>query len=99
MGKSFRLDVRDAPGRVVAGSHAAGSLAADPLAAGLERLVNCPECGLPAEIQDRFSLASTDGAVAHVALGCFGGHFFRMAVERLPADVPPQTGQRARWNA
>jgi hypothetical protein len=101
MGKGFGLDVpgRRAPGRVAAGPAAAGSLAAGPLAAGLERLVNCPECGLPAEILDRFSLASTDGAVAHVALGCVGGHFFRMAVDRLPAEVPPQAGQRARWNA
>jgi hypothetical protein len=55
---------------------------------GLERVVSCPECGLPAEILDRFSLASTDGPVAHVALGCLGGHFFRLAVERLPAEVP-----------
>ncbi len=28
------------------------------LAAGLELLVNCPDCGLPAEIADRFSLAA-----------------------------------------
>jgi hypothetical protein len=63
-------------------------LADTGLAAGLERVVSCPECGLPAEILDRFSLASTDGPVAHVALGCLGGHFFRLAVERLPAEVP-----------
>jgi hypothetical protein len=64
---------------------------ASALAAGLEQLVSCPECGLPAEVRDRFSLASTEGAVAHVALGCLGGHFFRMAVDRLPAEPQPPT--------
>jgi hypothetical protein len=59
----------------------------------------CPECGLPAEITDGFSLSSTDGPVEHVALACIDGHHFRMpadmlspAAEPLPAgsDVPAQ---------
>jgi hypothetical protein len=96
MGEGSALDIagQHAPGRVTASTAPAG-----PLVAGLERLVSCPECGLPAEILDRFSLASTDGTVAHVALGCIGGHFFRMAVERLPAEVtvqPPSTAQTRR---
>jgi len=83
MREGSRLDL--APGPVPADPLAAGALAA-----GLERLISCPECGLPAEILDRFSLPSTEGAVAHIALGCLGGHFFRMAVDRLPAEVPLQ---------
>ena len=84
MREGSRLDL--APGPVPAVPLAAGTLAA-----GQERLISCPECGLPAEVLDRFSLASTEGAVAHIALGCVDGHFFRMAVDRLPAEVPAQT--------
>ena len=43
----------------------------------------CPSCGAPAEITERFILASTDGPVAHVALSCAGGHHYRMAADRL----------------
>jgi len=49
-------------------------------------LLPCPDCGLPAEITDSFTLQSTDGPVDHVALGCVDGHHFRMAVDRLPGD-------------
>jgi hypothetical protein len=85
MRQGSRLDLAPSPG-------AADAHVADSLAAALERLVSCPECGLPAEILSRFSLGSTEGAVAHIALGCVGGHFFRMAVDRLPAEVLLQTG-------
>jgi hypothetical protein len=46
-------------------------------------VISCPECGVPAEITDRFSLASTDGPVAHVATSCAAGHHFRMPAEML----------------
>ena len=46
--------------------------------------ITCPECSAAAEITERFTLASTDGPVAHVALSCAGGHHFRMAADRLP---------------
>ncbi len=48
-----------------------------------QHLTACPECGLPAEITDRFSLSSTDGPVDHVALACVDGHHFRMPADRL----------------
>jgi hypothetical protein len=104
MGEGSALDFagRRASGRGPArpgpvGPDAVGGLGTDGLVADLERLVSCPECGLPAEILDRFSLASTDGTVAHVALGCIDGHFFRMPVERLAAAVsPPSTAQTRR---
>ena len=47
--------------------------------------VTCPGCGAAAEITERFTLASTDGPVAHVALSCAGGHHYRMAADKLPA--------------
>ena len=37
-------------------------------------VISCPDCGVPAEITDRFSLASTDGPVGHVAVCCAAGH-------------------------
>ena len=49
--------------------------------------MTCPGCGAAAEITERFTLASTDGPVAHVALSCAGGHHYRMAADRLPASA------------
>ena len=46
-------------------------------------VISCPECGVPAEITDRFSLPSTDGPVAHVATSCIAGHHFRMPTGML----------------
>ena len=51
-------------------------------------VVACPQCRVPAEITETFSLPSTDGPVAHVAVGCAAGHHFRMAADRLPAPPP-----------
>jgi hypothetical protein len=36
----------------------------------------CPQCDLPAEVIDRFSLPSTDGPIAHVKTACLAGHVF-----------------------
>ncbi|MGO8959498.1 MAG: hypothetical protein ACLQFR_19350 [Streptosporangiaceae bacterium] len=51
-----------------------------------DRLIRCPECDLPAEVTDRFSLPSTDGPVPHVGLCCAAGHHLRMALDMLPSD-------------
>jgi hypothetical protein len=53
-------------------------------------LVPCPECEMPAEVTDLFSLHSTDGPVDHVAVACVAGHYFRMALDRLAADAQLQ---------
>jgi hypothetical protein len=58
-------------------------------------VVACPECEVPAEITDRFSLSSTDGPVDCVALSCVGGHHFRMPSELLSADSREQLEPRA----
>jgi hypothetical protein len=74
-----------------------------PVAAGeaspLPTLISCPACALPAEITDRFTLASTDGPVDHIGLACIADHHFRMAVDRLPAgaQVLVQAGDAAGW--
>jgi hypothetical protein len=47
--------------------------------------ISCPDCAVPAEITERFSLPSTDGAVDHIAMRCAAGHCFRMAADRLPS--------------
>jgi hypothetical protein len=36
----------------------------------------CPQCDLPANIVDRFSLTGTDGPVNHVKTVCVAGHWF-----------------------
>ena len=53
-------------------------------------VIACPECENPAEVTDRFSLASTDGGVDCIALSCMAGHHFRMPAELLPADSREQ---------
>ena len=59
-------------------------------------LVACPDCGAPAEIAERFRLASTDGLVDHIALDCSAGHHFRMAADRCAAPAIDRNPQR--WN-
>lgn len=53
-------------------------------------ILSCPECEVPAEVTDRFSLASTHGPVDHVELHCSAGHHFRMPAEKLSADEQEQ---------
>jgi hypothetical protein len=53
-------------------------------------VIPCPDCGVPAEVTERFSLPSTEGPVGHVALSCAAGHHFRMAVDRLSAPAQQQ---------
>ena len=58
-------------------------------------LTSCPDCHAPAEITDRFTLASTDGPVAHVAVSCLAGHHYRMPADKLPGpDSPPPRRSR-----
>ena len=52
-------------------------------------LTSCPDCHAPAEITDRFTQASTDGPVAHVAVFCLAGHHYRMPADKLPGPDNP----------
>jgi len=58
-------------------------------------IVACPQCRVPAEITERFSLPSTDGPVPHVAVGCAAGHHFRMPADQRPAYPQPRLGRAA----
>lgn len=49
--------------------------------------VVCPECGVPGEVLDSFTLASTDGPLAHVTVRCLDGHRFTGLRERLAPDA------------
>ena len=51
-------------------------------------LIPCPECGLPAEVQHRTILQSTDGPVEHVKTRCVTGHWFFMEAAALRPLVP-----------
>lgn len=46
-------------------------------------LLNCPACGLPAEITDRFILDGVPAPVEHVKLVCVRGHWYTPPVEEL----------------
>jgi hypothetical protein len=59
----------------------------------MQTFVSCPDCTAPAEIIERFSLASTDGRVDHIVLFCAGGHHFRMAADMLPVPQPAWPGR------
>jgi hypothetical protein len=64
-------------------------------------VISCPDCDVPAEITERFSLPSTDGAVDHIVVRCAAGHCFRMAADRLPAHQQQELATRkpAAWKA
>ena len=49
-----------------------------------ESLVDCPACGLPAEVESRDMVAGTSGPEVHVQLRCpLGRHWFVMTEEVL----------------
>jgi hypothetical protein len=49
----------------------------------MDEPIPCPQCGAPAQITERFRLASTDGPVEHVKTGCERGHWFTPTVDSL----------------
>ncbi len=55
------------------------------------QLTRCPElgCSMPAEMVDRFMLASTDGPIEHVRTYCLAGHMITIPTERLATDPSP----------
>jgi hypothetical protein len=68
----------------------------NPLITGLD-LVGCPACAAPAEVVDRFVLASTDGPIEHATVVCASRHRFTVLVERLA--TPHLTGKEpSRWD-
>jgi hypothetical protein len=51
-------------------------------------LVDCPTCGLPAEITDRFTLAGVPAPVDHVKVVCVRRHWYTLPVDAFPVSAP-----------
>jgi hypothetical protein len=45
--------------------------------------MDCPSCGLPAEVEHRYTLTSTDGPLESAKIRCPHGHWFSGPVESL----------------
>jgi hypothetical protein len=50
-------------------------------------LLDCPECGLPAEITERFTLGGAPGPVEHIKIVCVTGHWFTPPTARVRRAV------------
>jgi hypothetical protein len=51
-------------------------------------LLDCPTCGLPAEITDRFMLYGVPSPVEHVKLVCVRGHWYTPPFDQLVVTEP-----------
>jgi hypothetical protein len=60
----------------------------------LVEIVDCPECGAPAELESWSSLPSTGEQLEHVKVLCIGRHWFLM-----PRDVLVHRATAARARA
>ncbi len=59
--------------------------------------LQCPSCGLPATITDRFTLHGSPGPVEHVKLACAAGHWFTPPIDTLPRQLhQPSRGEATR---
>lgn len=57
-----------------------------------EPLVECPACGLPAEITNRFTLGGAPGPVEHVKVVCVLRHWFTLPVDMQKGDHESSVG-------
>jgi hypothetical protein len=53
-----------------------------------DAMLDCPTCGLPAEITDRFTLGGAPGPVEHVKVVCAQRHWYTLPVDMLPVSAP-----------
>ncbi len=51
-------------------------------------------CGLPAEVEDRYAVTSTDGPLESVRIRCPRGHWFNGPVESMTWDKMPPAAAR-----
>jgi hypothetical protein len=56
---------------------------------GCGDLVGCPQCGVPAEVEQRVVLGSTEGPVEHVKVVCLARHWFMLPAEQCPGAGRP----------
>jgi hypothetical protein len=73
----------------------------EQLVEGQAMLVDCPaflghdgaRCGLPAEVEERYTFRSTDGPLESAKIRCPRGHWFNGLIESL--TVPESRGDRS----
>lgn len=51
-------------------------------------LFDCPSCGLPAEITDRFTLNGAPAPVEHAKLVCIQRHWYTLPLDQLVLRAP-----------
>jgi hypothetical protein len=51
--------------------------------------LDCPGCGAPMEITDRFTLHGVHAPVEHVKVRCCVGHWYTIPTDWLPRLSPP----------
>ena len=51
-------------------------------------------CGLPAEVEGRYLMSSSDGPLESARIRCPRGHWFNGPVESLTLDERPNTAER-----
>jgi hypothetical protein len=55
-------------------------------------------CGLPAEVQDRYLMSSTDGALESARIRCPRGHWFNGPIDSLTfGERPVLADERTRY--
>ena len=59
-----------------------------PAHADHDLLIDCPSCGLPAEITDRFTLNGAPAPVEHVKLVCIQRHWYTLPLDQLMVRSP-----------
>jgi hypothetical protein len=58
--------------------------------------IDCPSCGLPAEVEHRYTVTSTDGPLESAKIRCPRGHWFSGPLESLTrATIPTGPHQTA----
>jgi hypothetical protein len=57
----------------------------------MDETIPCPQCGAPAQITERFWLASTAGPVEHLKTSCVNHHWLTPPAETLPDAQPDPT--------
>jgi hypothetical protein len=56
-------------------------------------VLDCPACGLPAEIVDHFTFDGSPHPVEHVKIICLAGHWYTPPLDYLPAVRREQHGR------
>jgi hypothetical protein len=66
-------------------------MSSDEIYIPADRLLECPTCGLPAEVTDHFKLGGAPEPVEHVKLVCVMRHWFTIPVDMLAGGTPARS--------